>query len=107
MTWKSMKRSFGPYKAERLLYLSARTFAMADLGEREAWVDFYDAMLEVYLRKPANDGYVGPSVEDLRACEKTSLKQAFRWASLFVHFAVHVVISLKPYAGWSLRLSAQ
>jgi hypothetical protein len=56
------KKVFGPYKAERLLHFSARTFAIADLGEREAWVDFYDAMLEVYHRKPANEGYVGAQV---------------------------------------------
>ena len=30
---------------------------------------------EVFLRKPANKGHRGPSVEDLRACEKTAFKK--------------------------------
>lgn len=43
----------------------------------EAIGDFYDAMLEHFWIDP-EEGNRGPSVAELRTCEKTCLKAAFR-----------------------------
>ena len=74
----SRRQVYGSFKAERVLLFTVKAMAMAELGEREAWLDFYTSMLAVFHREPCNEGYTGPSVEDLKACEKTSLKEVFR-----------------------------
>ena len=70
-------QAYGSYKAERLLHFSARSFALAGWGQLEAPTEFYECMLEEFWASPL-EGFVGPSVEDLRRCETAALKQAVR-----------------------------
>ena len=68
---------YGSYKAERLLHFSARSFALAGWAQLEAFTEFYDSMLEEFWMAPP-EGFSGPSVDDLRRCEMSALKQATR-----------------------------
>ena len=45
--WDTEKQTYGSYKAERVLYFTARSLALAGWADLEALVDFYEAMLEV------------------------------------------------------------
>ena len=68
---------YGSYKAERLLHLTARALALAGWGQLEAFTEFFECLLETFWATP-DDGFVSPSVEDLRKCESAALKQAVR-----------------------------
>ncbi len=71
-------QSWGSFKAERLLLFTAKSMAEAKMAEREALNDFFEEMLSVFWRKPEDPKYRSPSVEELRSCERASLKKAFR-----------------------------
>lgn len=52
--------------------------ALAEWGHREALMEFYDSLLEVFKRPPVNENCRGPNVPELRAAEKAGLKRAFQ-----------------------------
>ena len=60
-----------------MLYFSACSFALVGLGELEAFMEFYETLLEEFHATP-HEGFTGPSVEDLRKTEMGALKQAIR-----------------------------
>ena len=68
---------YGSYKAERLLHFSATAFALAGWGELKAFTEFVECLLEAFWAAP-HDGFMGPSVDDLKRCETAALKQAVR-----------------------------
>ena len=68
---------YGSYKAERLLHFSATAFALAGWGELKAFTEFVECLLEAFWAAP-HDGFIGPSVDDLKKCETAALKQAVR-----------------------------
>ena len=70
-------QAYGSYKAERLLHFSARSFALAEWGQLEAFVEFFECLLEEFWAAPP-EGFVGPTVGDLRKCETAALKHAVR-----------------------------
>ena len=70
-------QAWGSFKAEKVLYFSARSFALAGLGELEAFMEFYECLLEEFHSTP-QEGFSGPSVEDLRTTEMGVLRQALR-----------------------------
>jgi len=43
------KQLWGSFKVERLLYLTARSLALANWADLEALVDFYEGMLEAIV----------------------------------------------------------
>ena len=58
-------------QAEKLLVFTARSLALAGWADLEALNVFYEAMLEEFWNNPP-EGFVNPSVEDLRNCETVS-----------------------------------
>ena len=71
------RQAFGSHKATSLLYFTARSMALAGWADVEALTEFYEALLEVFWTSPA-EGFVGPSVEDLRKCEQAAWRQTVR-----------------------------
>ena len=65
------------YKADRLLYFTARALALAGWAELEALNEFYESMLEEFWLSPA-DCFANPTVEDLKRCETAAWKQVAR-----------------------------
>ena len=71
------RQAFGSHKATALLYMTARAMALAEWADLEALVEFYEGLLEEYWTTPG-DGFMGPTVEDLRKCEREAWRQAIR-----------------------------
>lgn len=93
-------QSWGAYKAVELLHFTAKVgpsfgqrppcfssiwrtfscdqaFAQANLCEKEAIADFFDALLDVFWSEPSK-GNRGPTTEELRRAERAALEKAFR-----------------------------
>ena len=64
-------RFFGSFRVACLLLCLVRWFSLQKLS------DFYDEMLAQFWAEPS-EGNRGPTVEELRNCEKTALKAAFK-----------------------------
>ena len=48
----SDRQVFGAHKAEKLLYFTARSLALAKWADLEALIEFYEGLLEVFWTSP-------------------------------------------------------